>query len=196
VIVIGIDNGKKGAIAVIDNSGALSLADMPTAKGTLHRDVLHIAKGNKTEDYRPAAILEIIDTVLAIDSNCHVIIEEPPLFFRGPSGAKSITSLHRGTGILHCLFSLRNIVPYQVMATSWKSHFGLIQKAVKGGSKLSSDEKSARAKAAAVARASQYYSVDWPTADHAEAFLIAQFYLESRACEKLRRRIHDGKPIC
>lgn len=191
MIVIGIDNGKKGAIAVIDSSGALSLAAMPTAKGMLHRDVLHIAKGNRTPDYRPAAILEIIDAVIAMDSNCHVIVEEPPLqFLRGSSGAKSITSLHRGAGILHCLFSLRNIVPYQVMSSTWKSHFKLIQTRAKGEPKLSSAERTARAKAAAVAKASEYYSVDWPTADHAEAFLIAQFYLESRLCQKLRSRIH------
>lgn len=174
MIVMGVDNGKSGAIAVLLEDFSLLLSDMPTGKGALKRRFLHCDADNSLNDYRPREILELIDHALAIDQDLHVIIEEPAanMLGRGRSRMSTLQDLSRALGIWEAVCDQRQLVPLLVSAQTWKAHWGLHGKGKEGS----------------LAKASSLHPLDWPSPDHAEAYLIARWYLNDSRCAKFRQR--------
>lgn len=169
MLVLGIDNGKSGYMAGVHGE-ELFLCPTPAGNGSLKRRLLHVKKDNAARDYRPKEMLSAIDQYLAIDSKMVVILEEPTAGFKkGKSSAGSRQDLFRGVGIWEAVLAMRDLVPILVHPTSWKAYFKLV----------------GQPKEASMAKASEYFDIQWPCDDAADATLLALFFLNSPKCKAI-----------
>jgi len=169
MLVLGIDNGKSGYMAGIHGDD-IYLMPTPVGKGSLKRRLLHVEKDNKAVDYRPKQMLEALDYFLSIDKNIVAVLEEPTAGFKmGKSNAGARQDLFRGVGVWEAVLAMRDIVPILVHPTSWKTYFRLVK----------------QPKEVSIDRANEYFDVDWPSDDAADATLLALFFLNSPKCKGL-----------
>lgn len=110
MIVVGIDPGASGAVAIIQTSGAASAVDIPTAKNA----------AGKTRII-PAAVQ---DTIMAAGvPNC-VWVED--VHAMPGQGVSSMFAFGRSLGIIEGVVGTLKIPMRYVSPAVWKRHFGLI----------------------------------------------------------------------
>lgn len=157
---VGIDNGLSGYFCLYTDDKVF-LSSTPVARGKLSRRLSHIVKDNNGMDYRPAAMLDLIDQAISQDSDVEFICELPlARFAKGRSGSAQIVSLQRSAGIWAAMLSLRGKLLFQVHPSTWKTACGLYRK-----------EKSH-----SLVVAAELFNVDFPTVDAADAALMAYFF--------------------
>lgn len=162
--VFAIDNGLKGFVCVLHQSKVL-LSKTPVAKGGISRSVLRMGQ-DKSADYRPSAMLELVDLALKLDSNTMFVIEEPPSNMSGKSGKHSILSQWRGYELWNAVVQIRGKMLYMVHPSTWKSYF-----------KISRAYDKANTKQTALDLAKSLYpECSFPSTDAADACLIAVYF--------------------
>lgn len=164
MLVVGIDPGLDGAIALYSPGAALlSVHDMPTlatGKGAAGRTVNGRAIHDLLYPYRAVVTAASVEQVGGV----------------GKQSAARSFQFGLGTGIVHGVLHSLGIGFTLVPPQTWKRHFGLKRQAEETDSHFK-----ARSRAVATQRF-PLFSEYWPLAKHdgrAEAFLIAVYKAES-----------------
>lgn len=153
MLILGIDPGLTGALALLDHTGRVVMSeDLPT-----------IARGSSAKvkrEINPAGLLHLL-RIYSKDIKCAVVEQ---VASRPVQGVASVFSLGHSYGTITATLAVLGIPVHLVAPTTWKRHAG-----------LSSDKEQARALATRL-----YPSIDLHRkADHnrAEALLIARYGL-------------------
>lgn len=177
--VFSIDNGLRGYVCVLHESKVL-LSKTPVARGGISRSVLRMTQ-EKAEDYRPTAMLQLVDLALELDSNAAFVIEEPPSNMRAKSGRHSILMQWRGYGLWNAVVQLRGKMLYVVHPSTWKAYFKITR---------SYDKDNTKSKALELAQ-SLYPGCTFPTIDAADACLVATYFRNNFNVEVVPRNVRS-----
>lgn len=114
-IIIGIDPGVKGAIAVLIDRDPILVMDMPTVPN---------AQGKRTVD--PYGLSRFIGELQAKNMGSHIfaVCEAPSM--RPENARGSDTKSAEGVGMIKGVLAAHGIGYTQVYPQSWKRYFGLL----------------------------------------------------------------------
>ena len=162
MIIIGIDPGLSGGIAILENNKVKSLFDMP---------VMPEGKKNKRQ-LNSAQLAKLIKDSIKDKSEVSVIVEQVNAM--PGQGVTSMFNFGQSFGILKGICSAMQLPMYFVRPTKWKKYFNLIN----------SEKDASRTKAIEVF---PYFSSELSRkkdSNKADAILIASFYYETYKLEE------------
>lgn len=155
MIVIGIDPGLTGAIALIQDGKYLDLMDMPTiAKG---------GSGKVKYEVSPVAITQFLRAKVPVDSGAAAIIER--VNSMPGQGAATVFSLGDSFGCARAVIACFGLPYRDVTPQVWKKHFS-----------LSTDKEQSRALASKLFPEAELHLKRFH--DRAEALLMARYLWE------------------
>lgn len=157
MIVIGVDPGLTGAIALLRDGNYYDLMDMPTiAKG---------GSGKVKYEVSPVAISQFLRAKIASSDATEAIIERVNSM---PSqGSATVFSLGDSFGTARAVLACSRIAYIDVVPQVWKKHFG-----------LSSDKEQSRALASKLFPEAELHLKRFH--DRAEALLLARYLWERK----------------
>ena len=161
MIVIGIDPGLSGAIAILEGKKVLSLHEMP---------VMSEGKKNKRQ-LNSAQLVNIIKE--KIDKIVDIVVVVEQVNAMPGQGVTSMFNFGQSFGILKGLCSAMQIPMYFVRPAKWKKYFNLIN----------SEKDASRTRAIEIF---PYFSSQLSKkkdCNKADAILIANFYYETYKIE-------------
>ena len=157
MIIIGIDPGLSGAIAILDDKKVLSIFEMP---------VMAEGKKNKRQ-LNSAQLVNIIRENIKKNEEAVVVVEQVNAM--PGQGVTSMFNFGQSFGILKGVCSAMNLSMHFVRPAKWKKHFNLIN----------ASKDASRTKAIEIF---PYFSINLSKkkdANKADAILIASYFDET-----------------
>ena len=162
MIIIGIDPGLSGGIAVLDNNKVLDLFDMPV-----------MADGKKNKKQLNSALLaKLIKEKISNSSESAVIVEQVNAM--PGQGVTSMFNFGQTFGAIKGICATLELPIFFVRPSKWKKHFELIN-----SSKDASRTKAIEMYPHLAEKLSKKKDVN-----KSDAILIARFYCETRLKEE------------
>ncbi len=162
MIIIGIDPGLSGGIAVLDNNKVLELFDMPV-----------MADGKKNKKQLNSALLaKLIKEKISNSSESAVIVEQVNAM--PGQGVTSMFNFGQTFGAIKGICATLELPIFFVRPSKWKKHFELIN-----SSKDASRTKAIEMYPHLAEKLSKKKDVN-----KSDAILIARFYCETRLKEE------------
>lgn len=162
MIIIGIDPGLSGGIAVLDNNKVLELFDMPV-----------MADGKKNKKQLNSALLaKLIKEKISNSSKSAVIVEQVNAM--PGQGVTSMFNFGQTFGAIKGICATLELPIFFVRPSKWKKHFELIN-----SSKDASRTKAIEMYPHLAEKLSKKKDVN-----KSDAILIARFYCETRLKEE------------
>ena len=162
MIIIGIDPGLSGGIAVLDNNKVLELFDMPV-----------MADGKKNKKQLNSALLaKLIKESISNSSESAVIVEQVNAM--PGQGVTSMFNFGQTFGAIKGICATLELPIFFVRPSKWKKHFELIN-----SSKDASRTKAIEMYPHLAEKLSKKKDVN-----KSDAILIARFYCETRLKEE------------
>ena len=162
MIIIGIDPGLSGGIAVLDNNKVLDLFDMPV-----------MADGKKNKKQLNSALLaKLIKESISNSSESAVIVEQVNAM--PGQGVTSMFNFGQTFGAIKGICATLELPIFFVRPSKWKKHFELIN-----SSKDASRTKAIEMYPHLAEKLSKKKDVN-----KSDAILIARFYCETRLKEE------------
>ena len=162
MIIIGIDPGLSGGIAVLDNNKVLELFDMPV-----------MADGKKNKKQLNSALLaKLIKESISNNSESAVIVEQVNAM--PGQGVTSMFNFGQTFGAIKGICATLELPIFFVRPSKWKKHFELIN-----SSKDASRTKAIEMYPHLAEKLSKKKDVN-----KSDAILIARFYCETRLKEE------------
>jgi len=162
MIIIGIDPGLSGGIAVLDNNKVLDLFDMPV-----------MADGKKNKKQLNSALLaKLIKESISNNSESAVIVEQVNAM--PGQGVTSMFNFGQTFGAIKGICATLELPIFFVRPSKWKKHFELIN-----SSKDASRTKAIEMYPHLAEKLSKKKDVN-----KSDAILIARFYCETRLKEE------------
>ncbi len=158
MIVIGIDPGLSGAIAILENKKVLGIFEMP---------VMPEGKKNKRQ-LNSAQLVNILRDNVKINEEIAVVVEQVNAM--PGQGVTSMFNFGQTFGAIKGVCAALNLPIYLVRPSKWKKHFELIN-----SSKDSSRTKVIEMYPSLSAQLSKKKDVN-----KSDAILIARFYVETK----------------
>ena len=123
MVVIGIDPGLTGALALMDHHGLQAVQDMPTMQRAL-------ALGTVKNQVNAAAVTQLLKEWTREHSRNEILVvleHQRPIHFPGakPQGSSSVFSLGHTTGILEGVVVALGFPHREVTPQTWKKALGL-----------------------------------------------------------------------
>jgi len=116
MILVGVDPGQKGAIAVFGPDG-LDIRDLKKC---------YSVTGN-FNGLDPVKFSRLIDSMIPYNPTSVIVYCEESIL-KSNTGIKTARSVYDSRGVLRSVFSLRNIELRFVAPVTWKRYFGLLKK--------------------------------------------------------------------
>ena len=158
MIVIGIDPGLSGALAILENKRVLGIFEMP---------VMPEGKKNKRQ-LNSAQLVNILRDNVKINEEIAVVVEQVNAM--PGQGVTSMFNFGQTFGAIKGVCAALNLPIYLVRPSKWKKHFELIN-----SSKDSSRTKVIEMYPSLSAQLSKKKDVN-----KSDAILIARFYVETK----------------
>ena len=121
MIIVGIDPGLSGAIALLAPDGLKRVSDMPT--------MLRHAGGTVKNQVDPRGLQELLrEMVHGHDRNEFMVVIEQQQAMGGGMGASTVFSLGLTAGIIEAVVAAMNLPHELVIPKDWKKAIGLTAK--------------------------------------------------------------------
>ena len=158
MIVIGIDPGVSGAIAILENKKVLGIFEMP---------VMPEGKKNKRQ-LNSAQLVNILRDNIKINNEIAVVVEQVNAM--PGQGVTSMFNFGQTFGAIKGVCAALNLPIYFVRPSKWKKHFELIN----------SSKDSSRTKAIEMYPSLSAQLAKKKDVNKSDAILIARFYVETK----------------
>ena len=158
MIVVGIDPGLSGAIAILENNKVLNIFDMP---------VMAEGKKNKRQ-LNSAQLVSIIKDGTKPDSEIAVVVEQVNAM--PGQGVTSMFNFGQTFGAIKGVCAALELPIFFVRPSKWKKHFELIN----------SSKDSSRTKVIEMYPSLSNQLAKKKDVNKSDAILIARFYTETR----------------
>ena len=158
MIVIGIDPGLSGAIAILENKKVLGIFEMP---------VMPEGKKNKRQ-LNSAQLVNILRDNVKINEEIAVVVEQVNAM--PGQGVTSMFNFGQTFGAIKGVCAALNLPIYFVRPSKWKKHFELIN----------SSKDSSRTKAIEMYPSLSAQLAKKKDVNKSDAILIARFYVETK----------------
>ena len=158
MIVVGIDPGLSGAIAILENNKVLNIFDMP---------VMAEGKKNKRQ-LNSAQLVNIIKDSTKPDAEKAVVVEQVNAM--PGQGVTSMFNFGQTFGAIKGVCAALELPIFFVRPSKWKKHFELIN----------SSKDSSRTKAIEMYPSLSSQLAKKKDVNKSDAILIARFYTETR----------------
>ena len=158
MIVVGIDPGLSGAIAILENNKVLNIFDMP---------VMAEGKKNKRQ-LNSAQLVRIIKDSTKPDDEIAVVVEQVNAM--PGQGVTSMFNFGQTFGAIKGVCAALELPIFFVRPSKWKKHFELIN----------SSKDSSRTKAIEMYPSLSSQLAKKKDVNKSDAILIARFYTETR----------------
>ena len=158
MIVVGIDPGLSGAIAILENNKVLNIFDMP---------VMAEGKKNKRQ-LNSAQLVNIIKDSTKPDAEIAVVVEQVNAM--PGQGVTSMFNFGQTFGAIKGVCAALELPIFFVRPSKWKKHFELIN----------SSKDSSRTKAIEMYPSLSSQLAKKKDVNKSDAILIARFYTETR----------------
>ena len=158
MIVVGIDPGLSGAIAILENNKVLNIFDMP---------VMAEGKKNKRQ-LNSAQLVNIIKDSTKPDAEKAVVVEQVNAM--PGQGVTSMFNFGQTFGAIKGVCAALELPIFFVRPSKWKKHFELIN----------SSKDSSRTKVIEMYPSLSSQLVKKKDVNKSDAILIARFYTETR----------------
>ena len=158
MIVVGIDPGLSGAIAILENNKVLNIFDMPV-----------MAEGNKNKrQLNSAQLVNIIKDSTKPDAELAVVVEQVNAM--PGQGVTSMFNFGQTFGAIKGVCAALELPIFFVRPSKWKKHFELIN----------SSKDSSRTKVIEMYPSLSSQLAKKKDVNKSDAILIARFYSETR----------------
>ena len=158
MIVVGIDPGLSGAIAILENNKVLNIFDMP---------VMAEGKKNKRQ-LNSAQLVRIIKDSTKPDDEIAVVVEQVNAM--PGQGVTSMFNFGQTFGAIKGVCAALELPIFFVRPSKWKKHFELIN----------SSKDSSRTKVIEMYPSLSSQLAKKKDVNKSDAILIARFYIETR----------------
>ena len=158
MIVIGIDPGLSGALAILENKRVLGIFEMP---------VMPEGKKNKRQ-LNSAQLVNILRDNIKINNEIAVVVEQVNAM--PGQGVTSMFNFGQTFGAIKGVCAALNLPIYFVRPSKWKKHFELIN----------SSKDSSRTKAIEMYPSLSAKLAKKKDVNKSDAILIARFYVETK----------------
>ena len=158
MIVIGIDPGLSGALAILENKRVLGIFEMP---------VMPEGKKNKRQ-LNSAQLVNILRDNIKINKEIAVVVEQVNAM--PGQGVTSMFNFGQTFGAIKGVCAALNLPIYFVRPSKWKKHFELIN----------SSKDSSRTKAIEMYPSLSAQLAKKKDVNKSDAILIARFYVETK----------------
>tara|TARA_B100000242_G_scaffold275716_1_gene231012 strand:- start:80 stop:565 length:486 start_codon:yes stop_codon:yes gene_type:complete len=158
MIVIGIDPGLSGALAILENKRVLGIFEMP---------VMPEGKKNKRQ-LNSAQLVNILRDNIKINNEIAVVVEQVNAM--PGQGVTSMFNFGQTFGAIKGVCAALNLPIYFVRPSKWKKHFELIN----------SSKDSSRTKAIEMYPSLSAQLAKKKDVNKSDAILIARFYVETK----------------
>ena len=158
MIVVGIDPGLSGAIAILENNKVLNIFDMP---------VMAEGKKNKRQ-LNSAQLVNIIKDSTKLDAEKAVVVEQVNAM--PGQGVTSMFNFGQTFGAIKGVCAALELPIFFVRPSKWKKHFELIN----------SSKDSSRTKVIEMYPSLSSQLAKKKDVNKSDAILIARFYTETR----------------
>ena len=158
MIVVGIDPGLSGAIAILENNKVLNIFDMP---------VMAEGKKNKRQ-LNSAQLVNIIKDSTKLDAEKAVVVEQVNAM--PGQGVTSMFNFGQTFGAIKGVCAALELPIFFVRPSKWKKHFELIN----------SSKDSSRTKVIEMYPSLSSQLAKKKDVNKSDAILIARFYYETR----------------
>ena len=158
MIVVGIDTGLSGAIAILENNKVLNIFDMP---------VMAEGKKNKRQ-LNSAQLVNIIKDSTKPDAEIAVVVEQVNAM--PGQGVTSMFNFGQTFGAIKGVCAALELPIFFVRPSKWKKHFELIN----------SSKDSSRTKVIEMYPSLSSQLAKKKDVNKSDAILIARFYTETR----------------
>ena len=158
MIVVGIDPGLSGAIAILENNKVLNIFDMP---------VMAEGKKNKRQ-LNSAQLVSIIKDITKPDAEIAVVVEQVNAM--PGQGVTSMFNFGQTFGAIKGVCAALELPIFFVRPSKWKKHFELIN----------SSKDSSRTKVIEMYPSLSSKKKKKKDVNKSDAILIARFYTETR----------------
>ena len=158
MIVIGIDPGLSGALAILENKRVLGIFEMP---------VMPEGKKNKRQ-LNSAQLVNILRDNIKINNEIAVVVEQVNAM--PGQGVTSMFNFGQTFGAKKGVCAALNLPIYFVRPSKWKKHFELIN----------SSKDSSRTKAIEMYPSLSAQLAKKKDVNKSDAILIARFYVETK----------------
>ena len=162
MIVVGIDPGLSGAIAILENNKVLNIFDMP---------VMAEGKKNKRQ-LNSAQLVSIIKDNTKIDTEIAVVVEQVNAM--PGQGVTSMFNFGQTFGAIKGICAALDLPIFFVRPSKWKKHFDLIK----------SSKDSSRTKAIEMYPKLSNQLAKKKDVNKSDAILIARYFSETRLTEE------------
>ena len=158
MIVIGLDPGLSGALAILENKRVLGIFEMP---------VMPEGKKNKRQ-LNSAQLVNILRDNIKINNEIAVVVEQVNAM--PGQGVTSMFNFGQTFGAIKGVCAALNLPIYFVRPSKWKKHFELIN----------SSKDSSRTKAIEMYPSLSAQLAKKKDVNKSDAILIARFYVETK----------------